>query len=267
MPPFISLFHCDTAGGNRAYEDRFQWFLVSRDRENRICPLTRPDVENLVLGAKNDLSDHAAALSLARILGTSLEQEAYELFVEDIGLAVAIAIFFDESIGEGASVDFDRTKKAHYRKYCLFKFASFLDTLCPGSVHWRGQAELESDRLVCIGLDRFQRADLQGRASMLSRWIQNPGLSAFSEKQAQQSKLMLARQAFLLKLPKGLAARVVATKLDEAGLKPGRKFSSYAEWYQRNRKSFESWLSRERSESKRVWKVSAGSQRSKSKSS
>jgi hypothetical protein len=266
MVPFLSLFHCDTPGGNRVYEDRFQWFLFSGDRENRIRNLERPELERLVVAARNEPSDHAAALSLARILGTSLEHGAYKLFIEDIRLVVAVAIFFDESIGEGASVDFERTKEAHYRKYCLFKFASFLDTLCPGSVHWRGQAELESDRLVCIGLDRFQRADLQGRALMLSRWMQNPGFSAFSEKKAKHSRRMLARHVFLLKLPASLAAGIVAARLDEAGLKPGRKFSSYAEWYRRNRKSFESWLSRERSESKRVW-IPAGSQRSKSKSS
>jgi hypothetical protein len=82
------------------------------------------------MAARNEPSNHAATLSLARILGTSLKHEAYELYIEDIRV-VAWAIFFDEAIGDGASVDFERTKEAHYQKYCLFKFASFLDTLCP----------------------------------------------------------------------------------------------------------------------------------------
>jgi hypothetical protein len=84
--------------------------------------------------------------------------------------------------------DFERTKETHYLKYCLFKFASFLDLLRPGIVHWRGQAELDTVSFVRMGLERFQAADLQARTAMLSRWLTQPGPSAFSEKSAVRSR-------------------------------------------------------------------------------
>jgi hypothetical protein len=198
-------------------------------------------------------------MSLARLLGMSLEREAYDLFIEDIGLPTAMAAFYD---GGAQNADFDEIKDFHYRKYCVFKFASFLDLLCPGVVHWRGQADLNSSPLVVQGLDRFQAANLQDRTSMLSRWLQNPRPSAFSERRAKQSDAMLRRRAFLLKLD-DLPAAKVAGQLDDAGFKPQR-YSSYTTWFWAKRESFESWLSKERVQSRRVWKMQSRTSHPKS---
>jgi hypothetical protein len=91
-------------------------------------------------------------------------------------------------------------------------------------VRWRGEAELESWPLVRKGLDQFQSADLQGRSAMPSRWILNPGLSAFSKTRAKQPEEKSRRLAFLLKL-EGLPAAKVAQRLDDVGFKP-KKHSS-----------------------------------------
>jgi len=254
MGSFFSLFHCESFEGNRYYEDQFQLFVVSRDKEDNLQLIQQPELERRVARARIEPSDHAAVMVIARLLGTSLEREAYDLFVGTIGLAVATAMFFDGGVETpDGSTDFEKEKDFHYRKYCLFKFASFLDLLCPGHVHWRGQAELGSVPLVCGGLDRFQAADLQGRASMLYRWIQNPGFSAFSEKRAKQSEWRLKRLAFLRTLD-GLPTAEVAQRLDNAGFKP-KKYPSYRVRFLAKPKSFESWLSRERAESDRVWKM------------
>ena len=103
--------------------------------------------------------------ALTRFLENSLEPRAYELFLEEIGILV-IEIFYEDSVEDADGFPDDvKTKELHYRKYCLFKFASFLDLLCPDSVHWRGQAELEREPLIRTGLDRFQSAGPQARAS------------------------------------------------------------------------------------------------------
>jgi len=257
MRPSLSLFHCDSQEGNRAYEDQFQWFAVSRDKENHVQRMEPAELEKLLTGAKDQCADHGALLSLAKLLGTCLEPEAYDLFIENFRQVVIMAIFFDYSIlkATGVEEDFEQTKASHYRKYRLYKFASFLELLCPGSVHWRGQAELESEQLVCVGLDRFDGANLQSRVSILSRWIRDPGLSAFSEKRSRQSRRLAERRAFLLKLPPNLTKREKAARLDHAGFRPPRrKYTEYTEWSDRNPNSFASWLSRELSESRKMWR-------------
>jgi hypothetical protein len=266
MGSFFSLFHCESFEGNRGYENQFQWFVVSSSEEKSVRRIERIELERLITRAREEPSDHETAISLARLLGASLKYAAYELFIQEIGLAIAIAIFYDDGVENvDGLTDFERTKDAHYRKYCFFKFASFLDLLCPGSVRWRGQAELESTPVVCIGLDQFQAADLQGRATILSRWFRQPGISAFSEKSARQSKAILERRAFLRSLPDNLAAAHVARRMDEAGVKRGTKYSSYSEWHLLSPKAFESWLSRERAESRRVWKAQPRIRNPKSK--
>jgi hypothetical protein len=254
MGSFFSLFDCESSGGNRRYEDQFQLFVVSRDKELNLQLISQPELERRVARARNEPSDHAAVMVIARLLGTSLEPEAYDLYVRTIGLAVAIAIFFDGAVETpDESTDFKKLIDFHYRKYCLFKFASFLDLLHPGLIHWRGQAELNSAPIVCEGLDRFRAAKVSERTLMLSRWIQNPALSAFSEKRGKQSEMILRRRFFLLQLKK-LPAAQVAKQLDDAGFKPQRKYS-YTAWFHANPNSFQSWLSRERLESGRVWKM------------
>jgi hypothetical protein len=262
MGSFFSLFHCETFAGNRGYEDRFQWFFVSKDEKKSLPLIQQAEAARLIGKVRDQPSDHAAAMRLARILGVTLEPEAYELFLEDIG-PVAIAIFYDNAVENSDGFpDFDKTKESHYRKYCVFKFASFLDLLCPGLVRWRGEAELESIPLVLKGLDQFQAADLQVRTSMLTRWILNPGPSAFSETRAKQSERILLRRAFLLKL-NDLPAAKVAQRLDNAGFKPQRKFPSYTVWFHSRPQSFESWLSKERSQSRRIWRIRTPNPKSK----
>lgn len=263
MGSFFSLFQCESFESNRHYEDQFQLFGVSRDQEENLQIVPQPELKRRVARARNEPSDHAAVIFLARLLGTSLEREAYDLFVGTIGLVVATAIFFDGAVETlDGSTDFEKAKDFHYRKYCLFKFASFLDFFHPGLIRWRGQAELNSVPMICDGFDRFQAAKLPGRTLMLSRWIQNPGLSAFSESRAKKSEAILRRRAFLLTMDT-LPAATVARRLDEVGLKPQRHVS-YTNWFFTKRKSFESWLSRERLESRRVWKMQARVSRSKS---
>ena len=67
------------------------------------------------------------------------------------------------------------------------------------------------------GLNRFESADRHGRASMLSRWIRQPGPTAFSEEKMKRSQHILRRQELLLALPNNLAAPLVAGRLDEGG--------------------------------------------------
>lgn len=253
MGTFFKLFDCESRGANHDYEERFRWFFVIREPDGTLQIISQAHVEKRVAEALRTTSNEDAVIYLARLLGCSLERDAYDAFIEDIGLPFALAVFYDNSAltSEGLT-DFEGTKKANFPKYRFFKFASFLDLLRPGEIRWREQTELESERLVSAGLDRFQAEGLRGRAALLSRWIRQPSHSAFSEKKSRQSKLILQRQAFLL-TKDDVPAAEVAELLDNAGFKPGRKYHSYTEWSHANRKSFESWLSAERADSRRAW--------------
>ncbi len=211
-------------------------------------PAQQANLEGMIRRAKEDYHDHVALTVLVKVLEASLERDAYHLFAREFGPE---ATFYDDEAESGGIVDREGTKEAHYPKYCLFKFASFLDLLCPGKVHWRGQADPRSMSWVRRGLNRFQAADRHGRSAMLSRWIRQPGRTAFSEEKMEQSQHILRRREFLLSLPNNLAAPLVAGRLDEGGFKPGRKYPSYAEWCSKNLNSFASWLSRERATAKR----------------
>jgi len=218
MASFFSLFDCDTSGGNRAYENRFQWFVVTRDEKYNLCCIQQLELKRL-LDCVREPANHTAVGSLAKLLGISLERGAYDLFIEDIGVAIARTVFYNESVQNSDGFpDFDKTKECYYRKYCFFKFASFLDLLCPGVLHWRGQAQLESGLLV-TGLARFLDADLETRTLMVSRWIWRSRLSAFSAKNAKQSQKISERQA-LLRATEDLKAADVALRLDTAGFRP-----------------------------------------------
>lgn len=244
MVSFFSLFDCDSSSGNRVYEDRFQWFIVTRDEQYNLRCIQQLELERLLRLVRSQPSSHTPVSSLARLLGISLERGAYDLFIEDIGVAVAITVFYDESVPNADGfTDFAKTKEHHYRKYCFFKFATFLDLLCPGVLHWRGQAQLESVALV-TGLARFRGADPDSRTLMLSSWIRQSRLSAFSAKNAKQSQKISERQA-LLRATEDLTAAEVALRLDTAGFIP-RQYSSYAEYIRTKRDSFDSWLSRQR---------------------
>ena len=252
----LNLFHCDSSYGNRLHEDRFQSFLLSKDNNfRRVVP---SELESLVAQAKDDPSNVSpAVLALANILETSLEKRAYEMYVDDVGVLTRL-IFFDDPIpaSDGVSVDFEKTKNTNYRKYCLFKFASFLDLLRPGHIHWQGQAESESIRLVQRGLDHFLKVEPQTKASILARWIKQPGPAAFSAKQEIRARTIAQRRSLLLKLER-LTAPEVAQRLDEEGFNPSRSYSSYVEYYGRNPSSFYSWLSNERSEARKMSKTSS----------
>lgn len=78
MGTFLSLFHFDGYSSNRRHEDRFQWLIVAKGSAN---PVGEQELKRLI-DAK---SDHATLMSLARLLGTSLEREAYDLFIENLG--------------------------------------------------------------------------------------------------------------------------------------------------------------------------------------
>ena len=255
MPGFLSLFHCDTQHGNRWHEDRFQWFLLSRDKATDVQRVAPPDFGTIVARAKDEPSNNSAAvLALTNILATSLEREAYDMYVEDVGFLIG-TIFYDDFIPapDGVSVDFEQTQTAHYQKYRVFKFATFLDILHPDQIHWRGQAESESLRLVQKGLDYFQKADLQTQVAILARWIRRPGSSAFSAKQEIKSRKIMERRTLLAKF-EHLTAREVAQQLDLAGIKPSRGYSSHMEHYQKKPNSFQAWLSKERAEARKMSK-------------
>ena len=176
MGSSVSLFHFDGYATNRQHEDRFQFFIVEKGESVR--PVGEKELKKL-LDAK---SDDIALMSAARLLGTSLERESYDLFIESLG---PLSLFFYDSGAEHSAgfTDFEETKNLNYDTFRLFKFVSFLDLLRPGSVAWRGQTDLRS---FCVGLQWFEELNLQGRTSMLSRWIQNPGPSAFSEERASE---------------------------------------------------------------------------------
>jgi hypothetical protein len=243
----LSLFHCDSEGGNRAYEDLFQrWLFVSREGEN-IALVEQSDLTEMIESAKHNPYDHERLIDLANVLGTSLNRKSYDLFLKEFA-PITYIIFYDDSIATpDGSTDFERTNDSHYPKYCLFRFASFLDLLHPGYIHWRIRAESDSLKWASVGLRKFQNADLHERASILSRWIKQPGPAAFSEKRSRKSQEMVRRGAYLLSLSDRLGAEHVAKHLDDkVPKKPGQKYPSYSEWYRQNPQSFEAWLSKQR---------------------
>jgi hypothetical protein len=250
MGTFFRLFDCESRGANHNYEERFRWFTITRGSDGKPQVFPQVRLEKLIADALRATSDDTAVIPLARLLGFSLDRDAYGLFIDDIGWTIALAVFYDESaVNADGFTDFDGTKDANFSKYRFFKFASFLDLLQPGYIRWRPQTELESEKLVTLGLRRFLQEGLQGRSAILLRWIEQPGLSAFSERKAKQSKEMHQRRAFLRKLPHNLAAAMGAKRLDDAGIKPGKRKTSYAsfkEWHRANPNSFHAWLSRQR---------------------
>ena len=156
--------------------------MLSRDKENHVCRVEPSDFKQIIVRAKDDPSNNSGAvLGLTNILTMSLERKAYEMYTDDIEPSIRL-IFYDDSIpaADGVSVDFEQMKNVHYQKYLLFKFASFLDLLCPDHIHWRGQPESESMRMVQRGLDLFQKGDVHGKAAILARWIRQPGAGAFT---------------------------------------------------------------------------------------
>jgi hypothetical protein len=242
MRPILSLFHCDSSEGDRGYEDRFQMFVCRRDEE-QVVRVEVAEIEKLIDQARAAPSSNAAMQSLAELLQVTLEEASYSRFITEIGAAAFVA-FYDNSVASDRGGDFEATKKLHYPKYCVYRFASFLDLLRPGSVHWRGQSESRSMQLAEKGLQRFRSAPRDGRAFILSRWVENPGRNAFSERRTERQAGILQRRRFLISL-QGLAAPVTAKRLDDAGFKPGR-YPSFTYWQSLNPKSFASWLSRER---------------------
>jgi len=248
------LFHCETEHGNRLYEDRFQLFVLCRDKENHVHHVEPSDFRQIIARAKDAPSNNSeGVLSLTNILTTSLERKAYEMYAEDIAGSIRL-IFYDDSIpaGDGVSVDFEETKNIHYQKYSLFKFASFLDFLCPDNIHWRGQPERESMRLVERGLDLFQKGDVHRKTAILARWIRQPGPAAFTLRLAIRSRKVAERRALLRRL-EHMNAREVAQQLDRYEIKPSG-YSSYVEYYEKNSDSFQAWLSKERSEARNLSK-------------
>jgi hypothetical protein len=251
MESFFSLFHCDSFSSNRRYEHRFQFFVVSIEEDER-RQVEENELLKLVNRAREDSSNRTVTMRLARFLGATLERCAYDLFIESIG-PLETAIFYDDSaVNVDGFTDFEETKNLNYRKYCIFKFVSFLDLLQPNSLRWRGPAEIEFASIISEGLRRFVEGDLQVRTSILERWLQNPVPSSLSEDRAKRAETILNRRAFLLKLG-DLPAAEIAKRLDNGRFKP-LKFPSYTLWHSAKRQSFESWLSKERSESRRVWR-------------
>jgi hypothetical protein len=253
MRLFLSLFHCDSEGGNQAYEALFQrWLFISTHVED-IARVEQSDLTGLIESAKHNPSDHEQLIDLANVLDTSLNRKSYDLFLKEFA-PITYIIFYDDSIATpDGFTDFERTNDSHYPKYCLFRFASFLDLLRPGYIHWRIRAESDSMKRASIGLRKFQNADPHERASILSRWIKQPGLAAFSEKRSKKSRELLSRAAYLLSLSDRLGAELVAKYLDERKPKtPGGTYTSYTEWYRKNPKSFAAWLSKQRKDAMKL---------------
>lgn len=252
MGSALSLFHCDTPGGNRAKEEQFQWFVVSKGAGNGLELISEPQLRRLLASARENPHDNQPFAALAKLLETSLGNEAYEFFVDNVlGLPIAIACFFAEYAQfDEFSVDFQATKTLYYPKYCVYKFASFLDLLRPRNIRWRGEVELESKPFVLTALERFRTEDTYGKAAILSRWSRQPDETAFSEKRAKQSKELRERREFMQSLSARLALPILAGKLDDRfPKKRGRKYPSYTAWLRKNPNSFASWVSTERKES------------------
>ncbi len=244
----LSLSHCRTPEGNRLFEAAFQQYVFHREPDSTLAPVALGHLDPLISRARKNHEDGDVVKYLAQALADSLGREAYAKFIEDFG---PDSIFYDVIIAPRGIVDRNRTKRANYPKYCLFKFASFLDLLRPGVVHWRGQADPNSMSLAQRGLRRFLRASETDRESIIARWLKHPHPSAFSEERT--SKLLEAqkRKEFLLSLPANLAPVDVADRLDEAGFRP-KSYESYGSWVRilERRQSFYSWLSKERKQGK-----------------
>lgn len=243
----LSLFHCDSEGGNRAYEELFQrWLFVSNEGE-KIARVHQSDLTGMIESAKHSPYAHERLTDLANVLSTSLNRKSYDLFLKEFA-PITYSIFYDDSIATpNGFTDFEQTNESHYPKYCLYRFASFLDLLRPGYIHWRIRAEPDSMKWASIGLRKFQNGDLHERASILSRWIKQPGPAAFSEKRSRKSQEMVKRGAYLLSLSDRFGAEHVAKYLDDkVPKKPGHKYPSYSEWYRQNPQSFEAWISKQR---------------------
>jgi hypothetical protein len=226
---------------------------VSREEKNNLSLLNPSKISRLLRVVKDQPANTTALSSLARVLAISLEPKSYELFLEEIGPLV-LEIFYEDSILSSDGLpDEVRTRELHYPKYCIFKLASFLDLLRPDSIRWRGEVDLDdSVPFIRQGVERFRSAWPKARTLMLSRWIQSPGPSAFSEKSVGRSQRIMERQVSLLGMEKMLA-REVAQELDRRGFECGR-YSSYREWFAKNPASFQAWLSRERQKSRENWK-------------
>ncbi len=242
MPLSLRLFHCETPDGNRVYEEQFQsWFVASRDGAD-VKFIQQTDLRTLI-DRVTDSRDSEPLAALTSLLETSLERATYDLFLKEFA-PITRVIFHDHTIAtpEGCP-DFERTDDSHYPKYCLFRFASFLDLLRPGHIYWCDQADPHSMKWAEIGLRTFQDTDHQERASIISRWITQPGPAAFSEKRSRKSQEMVTRGQYLLSLSDRLSARLVAKYLDDKfSKKTSEIYSSYTEWYQQNPNSFASWL-------------------------
>jgi hypothetical protein len=253
MRLFLSLFHCDSEGGNQTYEARFQrWLFVPTEDEN-LTLVGQPDLTRIIENARHNPDDREKLIGLANVLSTSLSRKSYDIFLKEFA-PITYVIFYDDSIATpDGFTDFNRTNDSHYPKYCLFRFASFLDLLRPGYIHWRIRAESDSMKWTSVGLRKFQNADLHERVSILSRWIKQPGLAAFSEKRSKKSQEMLSRAAYLLSLSNRFRAELVAKRLDEKKPKPsGGRYTSYTAWHQKNPKSFAAWLSKQRKEAMKL---------------
>jgi hypothetical protein len=255
----LSLFHCDTLSGNRAKEEQFQWYVVSRVAGKGLECVSELQLKRLIANARENQYDHETIAALAKLLETSLGKDAYDFFVDEIlGFPIAIACFFEDyARPDEFSVDFQGTKALYYRKYCVYKFASFLDLLRPRHIRWRGDAELESHRFMCKALDQFKVEDSYGRAAILARWIKQPGEAAFSEKRADRSNELRMRREFLRSLPH-LALPILAARLDNRfPKKRGGKYPSYSAWQRESPDSFASWVSKERKEGLRLSRQSS----------
>ena len=223
MRLFLSLFHCESEGGNQTYEARFQRWLFVPTEDEHLTLVGQPDLTRMIESAKRNSDDHERLIDLANLLGSSLNRKSYDLFLKEFA-PITYIIFHDDSIATpDGFTDFERTNDSHYPKYCLFRFASFLDLLRPGYIHWRIRAESDSMKWASVGLRKFQNADIHERASILSRWIKQPGPAAFSEKRSKKSREMLSRAAYLLSLSDRLGAELVAKHLDERQPKPPRR--------------------------------------------
>jgi len=246
MEELLRLFHHregDFEPG--VHEDDFQAFLFTRDHENTLQPIHRSGIERLVEVIRSHPSNQTAIDALAKTLSTSLEHPVYEMFLAEIGSAAVLGLFFDVSpVDMGGALRFDETKERHFRKYLLYRFASFLDLVRPGFIHWRGEPDKRAIEPIANGLDMFLRGAPKDRATLLSNWIRRLDLSTFLPKRGHVSDVARKRRE-ALKAMGHLTAMQVATEFDRLGFTPD-DYPSYHEWYLTKPSTFHAWLSRER---------------------
>lgn len=106
MRQFIRLFHCESEGGNRAYEDQFQYYFVSRTTENDVQVMKHHQLDEIIAPLKSPQPDHMVFLSWAQILIASLERVAYDLWIGDPRSVLGF-VFYDESIPKADGVNVD----------------------------------------------------------------------------------------------------------------------------------------------------------------